>query len=415
MSRVMTRRGRAVPAGAPRAPGAGTDRRPRGGVIAVTAVAVAVAAGAAAGGWAFGYGPFAHAARPASPAGAIPTSTATVTRGTITASEEDSGTLSYDGSFTVYNSLQGTVTWLPSVGAVIRRGGRLFAVDGQDAVLFTGQEPAWRAFAPGMSDGPDVRQLESNLVALGYDPDGSITIDDHYDWATRAAIQRWQAASGVPAAQQDGQIPLGQIVFLSGPLRVAALGTGAGAAAAPGTQVLTATSTRPVVDVALPASSESLVTVGQRVTVTLPDGIATAGRVLRIDQGGAGAGTGAGTGSGAGQGQGGSGSGGSGSSGAQASSTVTVVVGLIHPSLAAGLDQASVQVAIATQTATDVLTAPISALLARPGGGFAVTVVRGRTSRNVTVQTGVFDEIDGTVAISGPGITDGTTVEVPSS
>jgi hypothetical protein len=29
------------------------------------------------------------------------------------------------------------------------------------------------------------------------------------------------------------------------------------------------------------------------------------------------------------------------------------------------------------------------------------------------VQTGLFDEIDGTVAISGPGITDGTTVEVP--
>jgi len=31
------------------------------------------------------------------------------------------------------------------------------------------------------------------------------------------------------------------------------------------------------------------------------------------------------------------------------------------------------------------------------------------------VRTGLFDDIDGTVAISGPGITAGTQVEVPQS
>jgi peptidoglycan hydrolase-like protein with peptidoglycan-binding domain len=369
-------------------------RRTRRVVIAVALVVVA-----AGGGWAFGYGPFTYHARQEVSAGAIPTSTAPVVRGTITAREEDSGTIGYARSFTVYDSMPGTVTWVPSVGAVIRRGMRLFAVNGQVATLFTGHEPAWRAFSPGMSDGPDIRELKRNLVALGYDPYGAITIDDHYDWATQTAVERWQAAQGVPAALQNGQVPLGKIVFLPGQVRVAAVSTGIGATAAPGSVVFTATSTRPVVNVSLPASEESLIRVGQHVTITLPDGAATTGRVLAVEQ----------TSSGSGQ-QGGSGA--SSSSGGQ-SATVTIVVRLVHPLVAVGLDHASVQVAIATQTESDVLTAPISALLARPGGGFQVTVVRGRTGRNITVRTGLFDEIDGTVAISGPGITDGTIVEVP--
>jgi hypothetical protein len=69
--------------------------------------------------------------------------------------------------------------------------------------LLRGQQPAWRAFAPGMTDGADVQELERDLAAGGYDPQQAITIDDH-DWATQAAVERWQAAHGVPAGQQDG-------------------------------------------------------------------------------------------------------------------------------------------------------------------------------------------------------------------
>ena len=94
---------------------------------------------------------------------------------------------------------------------------------------------------------------------------------------------------------------------------------------------------------------------------------------------------------------------------------VNVVVLFDHQAAAAGLDGSQVQVAIATQTQRDALITPISALLAAPGGGYQVTVVAGREHRDVTVQTGLFDDIDGTVAISGPGITAGTQVEVPRS
>jgi hypothetical protein len=88
---------------------------------------------------------------------------------------------------------------------------------------------------------------------------------------------------------------------------------------------------------------------------------------------------------------------------------------LLRPSAATGLDQAPVQVAIATQTQRDVLAAPISALLAKPGGGYQVTVIRGGAQRDVIARTGLFDDRSGTVAISGPGITAGTIVQVPTS
>jgi peptidoglycan hydrolase-like protein with peptidoglycan-binding domain len=371
------------------------------------AIGVAAAAAVTGGGWAMHAGPFAASSRAAGGSGAVPASTATVIRTSITATEEDSGTLGYDGSFTLYAAVPGTITWLPAPGLVISPGRWLFAIDGQPATLLRGQQPAWRAFAPGMTDGPDVRELERDLVAGGYDPLGAITIDDHYDWATQAAVERWQAAHGAGVAEQDGQIPLGQVAFVPAPIRVASLSVAPGAMVTPGTPVLTATSTTPVVDVALPAAEEPLVHPGQQVTITLPAGGATPGRVLRVNQGASPA-----------PGQQGQASAGSTSAGSQpsASSAITVVVGLPqHSSVAAGLDQAPVQVAIATQTQRGVLAAPISALLAKPGGGFQVTVITGATQRDVTVRTGLFDDASGTVAISGPGITAGTIVQVPSS
>ena len=372
--------------------------------IVFGAAAAAVAIGAAAGGWTSGHGQV-HAAAPGR---TVPAATATVTRGTITVSEQDPGTIGYAGGFTVYSVAAGTVTWLPAAGAVIRPGGRLFAVDGQDVVLMRGATPAWRAFFPGMSDGADVAELQRNLVALGYDPYHAITPGDHYDWATQAAIERWQLAEGwLP----DGQIALGQVAFLPGPVRVAALASGAGATVAAGAPVLTGTSVTEVVTVALPSSERSAVTAGQRVTITLPDGAATTGRVRGLAPAAASAPTGSsGSGSGTSSG-GGSGSG----SGTGAPPTVGILVSLDHQAAAAGLDGAQVQVAIATQVQRDALVTPISALLARPGGGFEVTVVTGATRRNVPVQTGLFDDLDGTVAISGPGIAAGTRVEVPRS
>jgi multidrug efflux pump subunit AcrA (membrane-fusion protein) len=61
-----------------------------------------------------------------------------------------------------------------------------------------------------------------------------------------------------------------------------------------------------------------------------------------------------------------------------------------------------------------VLAVPISALLAQPGGGYAVQVENGTTTRLLTVTTGLFDEVAGRVEVSGAGLAPGMRVEVPA-
>ena len=95
--------------------------------------------------------------------------TAAVVRTDLTNTVQEAGSLTYAGSFTVVNQVPGTAyTVLPRPGQVIRRGQRLYEVDGSPLVLFYGRRPEWRALSLGVADGPDVAQLDANLVALGY-------------------------------------------------------------------------------------------------------------------------------------------------------------------------------------------------------------------------------------------------------
>ena len=68
---------------------------------------------------------------------------------------------------------------------------------------------------------------------------------------------------------------------------------------------------------------------------------------------------------------------------------------------------------ITSQRASNVLAVPVNALLALQGGGFGVQVVTGARSHLVGVTTGLYGNT--LVQVSGPGITAGTRVEVPSS
>ncbi len=372
--------------------------------VALTAAAVAV--GAAGGGWAFGYGPFSHHG-PAAEAGqqpaAVPLATAVVRQGTLRVREDDAGTVGYPDPVTVYAAAAGTLTWVPAVGTVIRPGHPLYAVDGQGVMLLRGDTPAWRSFYLGMTDGPDVAELQRDLIALGYDPYHAIIVDGTYGWATEAAVERWQTALGWTVT---GELTLGQVAFLPGPVQVSQQLAEAGAALTPGAQVLDVTSTTPVVTVTLTAGEGYAVRPGQQVDVTLPDGSVTSGRVLSVSTTSASAPGGSG-------GPGGSGAGGSGGSGSGSQPQTTAVV-RTDRSLTR-YNGASVQVAVTTAAQPDALIVPISALLPGPGGSYQVTVVSGGRPRNVTVTPGLFDDVDSQVAITGPGITAGTTVEVPSS
>src|SRR5690349_9690934 len=63
---------------------------------------------------------------------------------------------------------EATVTWLPAVGAKIKRGEPLFRADDKPVTLFYGGMPLYRAIAGRNLVGRDVRIIAANLRALGY-------------------------------------------------------------------------------------------------------------------------------------------------------------------------------------------------------------------------------------------------------
>ena len=313
-----------------------------------------------------------------------------------------SGSIGYAGSYTVVNQAAGTAyTALPAPGATVRRGQELYEVDGAPVMLFYGPAPEWRALWAGVTPGRDVAQLDRNLIALGYGT--GLVVSDYFTGATAYAVELWQAARGLPVT---GTVPLGQVAYAPGPLRITGVTPVPGSPPQPGTAVLTATSPVPVVIAAVPVGQEYLVKTGEAVTVTLPDGVSTTPGVVTsvasvanaaAPPDGSTATHGPGGGSGAGTAQ----------------DTVALTVRLTRPAAAGHLDQAPVDVNIVSAQARDVLAVPVSALVALAGGGYAVDVVQDGTAHLLAVQTGLFAET--LVQVSGPGLTAGMRVQVPSS
>jgi hypothetical protein len=311
--------------------------------------------------------------------------TAKVVRTDLSTTESEGGTLGYTGSHNVISQAHGTLTAIATEGSTVSRGQTLFEVDGSPVVLMYGSRPAWRTFSVGMSDGPDVKQLDENLIAMGYATTANLSPSDTYTSADQAAVKRWQKALGV---DQTGTVQLGAVVFLPGPIRIASNKVDVGGAVQPGAPVSTATDTTRSVDVALDTSKQALVKVGEAVGVDLPNGNSVDGTISAIA-------------SVARAGQNGS------------SSTIDVTVSLRDQSKLGSLDQAPVDITIVTQSVKGVLAVPINALTVRAGGGYAVDVIgAGGTRHRVAVTTGLFSS--SMVEVSGDGLQEGDSVEVPS-
>ena len=126
------------------------------------------------------------------------------------------GDLGYGQPVDIPAPFEGTVTGTVTAGDVLRRGDTVVEIDQQPVVLFYGEVPSWRDLTEG-DEGPDVRQLESNLVALGYDPDGLVTVDEEYTSATEDMVERWQAALGL---EETGEVASGDVIVVDGPVSV---------------------------------------------------------------------------------------------------------------------------------------------------------------------------------------------------
>ncbi|WP_283137573.1 hypothetical protein [Rhizohabitans arisaemae] len=324
---------------------------------------------------------------PAATPSQVTTTTAPVARGTVTEHLQLTGTLDYEGEYpVVHQGDPGILTAAASPGSVIRRGERLYTVGDRRVFLLYGKLPAHREFRLGMTKGPDIRQLERNLVALGLDPDRRIDVDDRFTWATSAAIRRWEADWGVSSWRRTGRLPLGTAVFLPGPLRVGQVRAGLGTTVGMNAGILVTTSTRQVVRVRLTTDRRHLVKPKDKVDIGLPGVRELKGTVTRIGRVATPPQTSAG--------------------GQVATVPVTITVELPP---GPDLDQAPAQVNIAVRTRENVLTVPVTALLARPSSGYQVRLVSGRV---VEVSPGLFDGAAGTVEVSGE-LTERDEVEVP--
>jgi hypothetical protein len=347
-----------------------------------------------------------------------PANTAKVETRTLSARVSVSGALTYrgapDGSpYSVINQVGGIYTELPAPGQVISQGQVLYRVNDTPVVLLYGSTPAYRTLSAGAT-GADVTELNSDLVALGDATSAQLSpTSTSFGSATTTALKRLQAALGVT---QNGTLTLGQAVFEPTAVRVTILSAPLGGNTQTGQTVMQATSTARQVQVALDASKQSDVAVGDKVTITLPNNQNTPGVVASVGTVATCPASSASGGSSPGAAAQGTGTCASGGSGASTTPTVAMDVTPSDPAATGTWDQAPVLVSITTANVPSALVVPVTALLAQSGGGYAVEVVDpGGINHLVAVSLGLFDDADGLVQITGSDLAAGQRVVVPST
>ena len=357
-----------------------SHRRVRRRVIVSVCVVAAVAAGA--GTWALATVPSEPGASASSGSrGGTASSgaTATVTRGDLTDSKVFAGTLGYGAATGVPGAAAGTITWLPRAGDVIERDGALYAVDERDVRSMYGTVPLWRDLERGLQ-GADVRQLNENLAALGYD----VSVDDRFGPRTERAVRQWQQDRG---HEVTAVLTADDVAFVDGAVRVASVdgrlgeriaggagagvgGAGAGAGAA--ADVLQVTSTRRVVAATVTQRDAERLAVGTDVEVRVNGaGAAMPGSVVDVQP----------------------------TTSEDGGTAVDVSVSF-DPGKRTLPAAASAQVDAKGTTEHDVLSVPVAALVAGAGGRYAVDVVqRDGTTERVRVEPGF--SADGRIAVTG--------------
>lgn len=310
----------------------------------------------------------------------LPPATEPVRREDLSESTQADGTLGFARERKLNSGVAGMVTWSAPASSTVRRGGKLFEVDGVPVWLMYGVRPMYRTLKP-KDEGPDVEQVERNLAALGYT---GFTVDDEYTELTAKAVKRWQEDHDL---KETGMIGPDRIVFAPTAVRIKSADGAVGDQTGPGQPVLTTTGTEQVVTFELDVAESAQVKAGTKVTVTLPSGVDAAGKVAAVGR--------------------------TATVGSQEDPTpkIKITVRFDKPNQVKGLDQAPVTVNLRGRTRKNVLTVPVSALLAQPGGGFAILVVENGYAREMKVGLGLFAQ--GRVEVTGEGLQAGMSVGMP--
>jgi hypothetical protein len=153
--------------------------------------------------------------------------------------------------------------------------------------------------------------------------------------------------------------------------------------------VLSASGTARQIQIQLDPALQAQVRPGDPITITLPNDQTVPGRITQVS---------------------------SVATAGQNGSPPTIAVDAVpsDPAAIGNLDQAPVNVSITTGSVRDALVVPVDALLSLESGGYAVEEVTTNGMHHlVAVSTGLFDDADGLVQVTGPGLTAGQRVVVP--
>lgn len=265
------------------------------------------------------------------------------------------------------------VTWVASPGTPIDSGDAIYSIEGAPVTAMYGSLPAWRSLSTSSDDGADVLQLESNLRALGFDPDAVMTIDDEFDSDTKAAVERWQSALGV---EVTGEVALGSVVFLPTATAVTSTSVEIGDEVGDGSSIVSLEGTTQQVVIDVPTEDQPYVLPGTTVVVA-----GTPATVVSLRS-------------------------------ADESGTIAVQA-IISPSAHIDVaDGSAVKVQLTIEQATGVLLVPADALLSRLDGSYAVqTSAADGDHRFVTVE--LLGVSNGTAGVRGD-VAAGDTVWVPA-
>ena len=273
------------------------------------------------------------------------------------------------------------------------------------SILMYGPFPAWREFRLGIKPGEDVKYLEENLFALGFNANGQLKIDHVFDEQTEEAVRQLQESHGLIIS---GTLNPGDIVFMPGKSMVEYMTPEdvVGKHVNPGEIIISltpmektdtligksghTTSSRSLqrVETQLLVSDQDLIAIGSEVQVELPDETIVTGVIMEIGRVAVVP------------------------TGNQAEDPFfEVSIAITDSTDIMKWTGAPVTVSITKTFAEDVLSAPVSALLALLDGGYAIEVIEQGITILIPVETGIYS--DGWVEIDGPGLIDGLEIVIP--
>ncbi|MEM7284886.1 MAG: peptidoglycan-binding domain-containing protein [Actinomycetota bacterium] len=292
---------------------------------------------------------------------------------------EATGTIEYADAITVVHRTTdrspGVVTAAPEVDDLVAAGDELYRVNDQPVVLMVGSEPFNRTLEEGVDDGADVAVLEENLVALGYDPDATMTVDETFTSATAAVVEAWQEDLGV---EVTGVVELGDVVVMADEVRVAGVSAEVRSSVSDRSDVVQTTSTDRVVQFTVAAADIATIGVGDDVVVQLADRSDVIATIETTEP---------------------------------AANGAVLATAVTSTAVLDGQPGSSVDVTWSSQSVTGAMSVLASAVTRVEGMGYALEVVDGTGTRYVPVEVGI---VDGQYAeVWGDGLEPGMTVVSP--